>query len=40
MQTYALKHDAVRRELATGEEWLADRFGLPLFAGAKKLFVA
>jgi hypothetical protein len=40
MQTYALKHDAVRRELATDEEWLAYLSGLSLLAGAKKLFVA
>jgi GTP-binding protein EngB required for normal cell division len=40
MQSYALKHDAVRRELATDEEWLAYLSGLSLVAGAKKLFVA
>ncbi len=40
MQTYALKHDAVRRELATDGERLAYLSGLSLLAGAKKLFGA
>ncbi|MFB3776687.1 MAG: dynamin family protein [Bryobacteraceae bacterium] len=37
MQTYALKHEAARRELMSGEEWSAYMTGLSLLAGNRKL---
>jgi hypothetical protein len=40
MQTYALKHDAVRRELLSEEEWSAYMTGLSLLAGNRKLSTA
>jgi GTP-binding protein EngB required for normal cell division len=40
MQTYALKHDAVRRELASHAEWLAYLSGLSLLAGSRRLWAA
>jgi GTP-binding protein EngB required for normal cell division len=40
MQTYSLKHDALRRELASDEELMAYFFGLSLLVGHKGLSVA
>ena len=40
MQTYSLKHDAVRRELATDEELTAYLCGLSLLVGHRKLSAA
>ncbi|MCZ2074186.1 MAG: dynamin family protein [Bryobacterales bacterium] len=40
MQTYALKHDAVRRELASDAEWIAYLAGLSLLVGNRKLAAA
>ena len=40
MQTYSLKHDAVRRELVDGGERKAYLFGLSLLAGHRRLSVA
>jgi predicted GTPase len=39
MQTYALKHDALRRELASNEEWMAHMSGLSLLVGNRRLAV-
>jgi GTP-binding protein EngB required for normal cell division len=40
MQTYALKHDAVRRELASDAEWMAYLSGLSLLVGLRRLTAA
>jgi hypothetical protein len=40
MQTYSLKHDAVRRELETDEELTAYLLGLSLLVGYRRLFTA
>jgi GTP-binding protein EngB required for normal cell division len=40
MQTYALKHDARRRELASDTEWVAYLSGLSLLVGNRKLSAA
>ncbi|MGA2434783.1 MAG: hypothetical protein ABSG25_05800, partial [Bryobacteraceae bacterium] len=37
MQTYSLKHDAVRRELASDEEWVAHMLGLARLVGDRRL---
>jgi hypothetical protein len=40
MQTYSLKHDALRRELADDEEWMAHMLGLARLAGDRRLSAA
>ncbi len=40
MQAYSLKHDALRRELATDEELTAYLFGLSFLVGHRRLFTA
>jgi hypothetical protein len=40
MQKYSLKHDAIRRELATDEELTAHLFGLSLLVGYRRLSTA
>jgi GTP-binding protein EngB required for normal cell division len=40
MQTYALKHDAARRDLASDTEWTAYLAGLSLLAGNRRLVAA